>query len=100
MNREHGGPAARMRPSPGFFCFRLLPLILAFALRVSAQPDYPAAHWVPAACTKYYTSGNGHQFVVIHDMEGYYQSSISYLNRCDTNTNGNYNVSASIHYCV
>jgi len=58
-----------------------------------AQPDYPPAHWVPATdCDKYYTTGNGHHFCVIHDMEGYYLSSISYLNRCD--------ISASIHYNV
>ena len=56
-----------------------------------AQPDYPPAHWVPATnCTKYYTTGNGHSFCVIHDMEGYYWTSISYLNRCD--------ISASVHY--
>jgi autotransporter-associated beta strand protein len=35
---------------------------------------------------------------VIHDMEGYYWGSISYLNRCDLNTNGSYNVSASVHF--
>ena len=39
-------------------------------------------------------------FCVIHDMEGYYEASISYLNRCDTNTGGDYNVSASVHYLV
>jgi hypothetical protein len=67
-----------------------------------AQPDYAPAHWVPATnCSKYYTSGYTRSFCVIHDMEGYYLDSISYLNRCDTNpTNGNYNVSASIYYCV
>ncbi len=64
----------------------LLPAGLALA-----QPDYPPAHWVPATnCTKYYTEGYGHNFCVIHDMEGYYWTSISYLNRCD--------ISASIHY--
>jgi hypothetical protein len=68
---------------------------------LQAQPDYPSAHWVPpTTCNKYYTSGNGHKFCVIHDMEGYYLSSVSYLNRCDKNTNNAYNVSASIHYCV
>src|SRR5213594_1551227 len=65
-----------------------------------AQPDYPSAHWVPPACTKWYTSGNTRQFCVIHDMEGYYLDSISYLNRCDTDTNGNFNVSASVYYLV
>ncbi|MDB6059351.1 MAG: hypothetical protein JWO95_3195 [Verrucomicrobiales bacterium] len=76
-------------------------LFLTLGMRVFAQPDYPTAHWVPPACTKYYNSGNGHKFCVIHDMEGYYEFSISYLDRCDTNpTNGNYNVAASINYCV
>ena len=42
----------------------------------------------------------GKFFCVIHDMEGYYEASISYLNRCDTNTGGDYNVSASVHYLV
>ena len=74
-----------------------LPLVTSLAW---AQPDYSPAHWAPTNCVKYYTSGNGHNFCVIHDMEGYYLSSISYLNRCDLDTNGNYNVSASIHYLV
>ena len=33
-------------------------------------------------------------------MEGYYLGSVSYLNRCDLNTNGNYNVDASVYYLV
>ena len=70
------------------------------ALTASGQPDYTAAHWVPPACTKYYGSGNGHKFCVIHDMEGYYLTSISYLNRCDTDTNGVLNVQASVNYLV
>jgi N-acetyl-anhydromuramyl-L-alanine amidase AmpD len=65
-----------------------------------AQPDYPSAHWNPPACVKYYSSGNGHKFCVIHDMEGYYQTSVSYLNRCDTDTNGVMNVQASVYYLV
>ena len=75
-------------------------LFLALGPGALAQPDYPLAHWVPAACTKYYNSGNGHKFCVIHDMEGYYESSVSYLNRCDLNTNGQFNVSASVYYLV
>jgi len=65
-----------------------------------AQPDYAPAHWMPPSCIKWYTSGNGHKFVVIHDMEGYYESSISYLNRCDLSTNGTLNVQASVYYLV
>ncbi len=74
--------------------------LLAPAGRVIAQPDYPPAIWRPPACTKWYTTGNGRYFLVMHDMEGYYWTSISYLNRCDTDTNGNYLVSASVHYLV
>ncbi len=58
-----------------------------------AQPDYPPAHWVPpVGCDKWYTTGYGHNFCVIHDMEGYYWTSISYLNQCS--------ISASVHYLV
>ncbi len=73
---------------------------MIFASVVSAQPDYSVAHWKPPSCTKWYSSGNGHHFVVIHDMEGYYQSGISYLNRCDTDANGNFNVATSVYYLV
>src|SRR5215471_8315578 len=75
-------------------------LALAGVTAARAQPDYPPAHWVPPGCTKYYNSGNGHQFCVIHDMEGYYLASISYLNRCDTDTKGVLNVQASVYYLV
>src|SRR5664279_4587412 len=58
-----------------------------------AQPDYAPAHWTPpVGCTKWYTTGYGHNFCVIHDMEGYYWTTISYLNTCS--------VSASVHYLV
>jgi len=71
----------------------LLAGVLAGATSVMASGDYGPAIWNPASgCTKYYTSGYGHHFVVIHDMEGYYLSSISYLNNCS--------VSASVHYLV
>ncbi len=79
------------------FTFLIL-VMTAFASQ--AQPDYAPAVWMPPACNKFYNSGNGHKFVVIHDMEGYYASSISYLNRCDLNTSGSYNVAASVHYAV
>jgi hypothetical protein len=59
---------------------------------MQASGDYGPAIWRPACSGKWYTSGNGHKFAVIHDMEGYYWSSMSYLNQCG--------VQASIHYCV
>src|SRR5436853_7817769 len=57
-----------------------------------ASTDYgPAIYRPMSGCSKWYTTGS-HKFVVCHDMEGYYHSTISYLNRCD--------VSVSIHYMV
>src|SRR5438094_6842631 len=55
-----------------------------------ASSDYGPAIWNPPSCTKWYTSGYGHKFCVVHDMEGYYSGSVSYLNNC--------NVSASVYY--
>ncbi len=40
-----------------------------------------------------YTTGNGHKFHVIHDMEGYYASVVSWFSSCGMTT-------ASIHYAV
>src|SRR5213594_3568364 len=58
-----------------------------------ASTDYgPAVTRLITGCTKWYTTGNGHHFCVIHDMEGYYLSTISYLQRCD--------ITVSIHYCA
>ena len=58
-----------------------------------ASSDYgPAVSRMITGCTKWYTSGYGHNFCVVHDMEGYYLGSISYLARCD--------VTASVHYCA
>src|ERR1043165_1554322 len=60
---------------------------------VQASTDWgPAIYRPMSGCSKWYTSGNGFHFAVIHDMEGYYASTISYLNRCD--------ISVSIHYMV
>ena len=60
---------------------------------VQASTDWgPAIYRPMSGCSKWYTSGNGFHFVVIHDMEGYYASTISYLNRCD--------ITVSIHYMV
>jgi hypothetical protein len=58
----------------------------------AAQPDYPLAIWRPAYPGHWYTTGVGRYFVVIHDMEGYYLSTISYFQQATTQ--------ASAHYCV
>jgi hypothetical protein len=57
-----------------------------------ASTDYGPAIWNSAYSGHWYTSGNGHNFHVIHDMEGYYLSTISYFQQSGT--------SASVHYCV
>src|SRR5437867_10564844 len=101
MSPSSAPPAARSRFPSRCVKVLLLPAAALGSMAIAvAQPDYPSAHWVPPACTKSYSSGNGHHFCVIHDMEGYYEASISYLNRCDTDTNGNFNVSASVYYLV
>jgi len=79
------------------------------ATMAPAQPDYPPAHYTPmVGCEKWWDNADdavayyagtwgqsgpgGHYFCVIHDMEGYYWTCISYLNNCS--------VDASIHYMV
>lgn len=90
-----------------FYFFGIIAALLFSSAAAPAQQtqtnsDYPSARWVPLTCNKFYNSGNGRRFFVIHDMEGYYTSSISYLNRCDLKTDGSgdYAVEASVHYCV
>jgi hypothetical protein len=75
-------------------------MLLGTTMAVWAQPDYAPATWTPPSCTKWYTTGNGHQFCVIHDMEGYYLSAVSYLNNCTKDANGDWVVAASVHYLV
>ena len=56
-----------------------------------ATSDYgPAVDKMITGCTKWYTTGYGHKFCVVHDMEGYYLSGTSYIRRCD--------ISVSCHY--
>jgi hypothetical protein len=57
-----------------------------------ASTDYGPAVWRPVCDGKWYTTGYGKKFYVIHDMEGYYLTGISYLQRCD--------VSTSVHYVI
>jgi N-acetylmuramoyl-L-alanine amidase/Repeat of unknown function (DUF346) len=73
------------------------PISLCTYLLIStaqAQPDYGPAIWRQAYPNHWYTSGNGHHFCVIHDMEGYYLSSISFIQ------GGGGPEKVSIHYCV
>jgi hypothetical protein len=67
--------------------------VLVSVSSVLASSDYGPAIWnPPSGCTKYYTSGYGHKFHVIHDMEGYYLSSVSLLRSCSS--------TVSVHYAV
>jgi hypothetical protein len=67
-------------------------LCLMVGASVKAQPDYPNAIWRQAFKNHWYTTGNGHKFNVIHDMEGYYWTTINYFQLRNTQ--------ASSHYCV
>ncbi|MDB6122083.1 MAG: N-acetylmuramyl-L-alanine amidase, negative regulator of AmpC, AmpD [Pedosphaera sp.] len=66
--------------------------VLSVASMANASADYAPAIWNQAYSGHWYTSGNGHKFAVIHDMEGYYLSTISYFKQSGTQ--------ASVHYCV
>ena len=63
------------------------------AASAQASTDYGPAIWHPICSANYYTSGNGHKFHVVHDMEGYYASVVAWFDDCSMN-------SASIHYAV
>lgn len=82
------------QPNPLAKASILAAVIVASAdFSAQAASDYPAALWnPPSGCTKAYTSGYGHKFVVIHDMEGYYLTGMSGLRDCST--------TVSIHYMV
>jgi N-acetyl-anhydromuramyl-L-alanine amidase AmpD len=66
--------------------------VLSVASMANASADYAPAIWNQAYSGHWYTSGSGHKFAVIHDMEGYYLSTISYFKQSGTQ--------ASVHYCV
>ncbi|MDB6123753.1 MAG: hypothetical protein JWQ71_2746 [Pedosphaera sp.] len=66
--------------------------VLSVASMANASADYGPAIWRPVYSGHWYTSGNGHKFAVIHDMEGYYLSTISYFQQSGTQ--------ASVHYYV
>ena len=57
-----------------------------------ASTDYGPAIWRPAFKNHWYNSGYGHKFCVVHDMEGYYWTTINYFQKSST--------TASSHYVV
>ncbi|MCX8091420.1 MAG: PA14 domain-containing protein, partial [Verrucomicrobiae bacterium] len=71
----------------------MLPVMLLAPGRAFGSADYgPAVDRLITGCTKWYTTGYGKHLAVVHTMQGYYASGISYLRRCD--------VSVSCHYVV
>jgi hypothetical protein len=66
---------------------------LGLVSTAQASTDWGPADWHAICNANWYTSGNGHSFCVIHDMEGYYASVIAWFDNCSMS-------SASIHYAV
>jgi len=62
--------------------------VAAGTTMVQASTDYGPAIWNPLP--NYYTTGNGHLFLVIHDMEGFYGSAWNVFNGNGT----------SVHFAV
>jgi hypothetical protein len=58
-------------------------------------PDYPLAKWAQAYPDHWYTTGYQKNFVVIHDMEGYYLSTISYFQLSSTQASIYYDVNSA-----
>jgi N-acetyl-anhydromuramyl-L-alanine amidase AmpD len=67
--------------------------LLVAGFNSQASTDYGPAIWKPTCNANYYTTGSGHKFHVIHDMEGYYASVVSTFTSC------NY-TAASVHYAI
>ncbi len=70
----------------------LLAGLFLTGIQAKASTDYGPAIWRPAYSGHWYTSGYGHRFMVEHDMEGYYASTISYFQRSST--------MVSVTFCV
>src|SRR3954465_5603546 len=85
---------SRVTLACSFWLFKGLALLFCLTLLTAqaAQPDYTNAIWRSAYPGHWYTSGNAHAFVVEHDMEGYYWTTLSFFQQSGTQ--------ASIHYCV
>jgi hypothetical protein len=58
-----------------------------------ASTDYGPAIWHAICNANWYTTGSGHKFHVIHDMEGYYATTVAWFDNCSM-------TSASVHFAV
>jgi hypothetical protein len=89
-HKTHSNPANR-----GATSAITVGLLAVGALTAQASSDYGPAIWRPACSGHWNTSGNGHRFLVVHDMEGYYAYEVSTsggLRSCGT--------SVSVHYAI
>ncbi len=80
----------------GAFTQKLLAMAttgLAAGMTAQASSDYGPAVWRPTCNANWYSSGYGHKFHVVHDMEGYYASVVSYFTSCGF-------TDASVHYAI
>jgi N-acetyl-anhydromuramyl-L-alanine amidase AmpD len=66
---------------------------LGLVAAAQASTDYGPAIWKPLCKANYYTSGYGHKFFVVHDMEGYYAYTCSWFTGCSA-------PSASVHFAT
>jgi N-acetyl-anhydromuramyl-L-alanine amidase AmpD len=57
--------------------------VLGLVSGVQASTDYGPAIWKPLCVAKYNTTGYGHKFFVVHDMEGYYAYTCSWFTSCN-----------------
>src|SRR5436190_952864 len=66
---------------------------VGIASTIQASGDYGPAIWRPTCEANWYTTGFGHKFHVVHDMEGYYAGVIASFTSCGYTR-------ASVHYAV
>ena len=58
-----------------------------------ASPDYgPAVDRMITGCSKWWSSGYGHKFAVVHTMQGYYLTGIGWMRSCANTTSAHYAV--------
>jgi hypothetical protein len=95
MNTKNPASSSGTGPGALFEKLRLAVLVATAAIGFTAQAstDYGPAIWNPPCNANYNTSGSGHKFHVVHDIEGYYLSTISYFKGCGF-------TAASVHYLV
>ena len=66
---------------------------LGLTSAAQASTDYGPAIWHPICNANWYTTGFGHKFHVVHDMEGYYATTVAWFDNCSM-------TSASVHYAT